>query len=231
MDSEFWAAIAGAVVGGVISYLLQRQNLEAAEKQRDKEKQDRNDALGNALIFKLIRIHSNLVGFEEHLKERLALAAQFGESDEPWQFYIPFVNLPSPVHFSSDEMGFLLSLKDDDLFNRIASFDEVHNSAIAIFSTLDSQRAVLTSQLPTETMEGEIGHIALTPEQAKYFRPKMVQLNSLIVQASAWCKTEVPNSRFLLIRLKAVLEAKVGIKHKLSFVREADKEATQNSPT
>lgn len=45
LDSEFWAAIAGAVVGGVISLSVQMVALHAAKSERLEERKERHSRI------------------------------------------------------------------------------------------------------------------------------------------------------------------------------------------
>lgn len=124
---EFWAAIAGAIVGGLIALVIQLVALWAAKAERKEDHNERRRALGYALLFKMIQIYSNL----RQLRDHLAGAYERGLEDgleEPWQFVMPIVNVPDRVEFSTDEMSMLLSLGNDDVFNDLASLDQVHNS-------------------------------------------------------------------------------------------------------
>ncbi len=157
MTNEFWSAIAGAIVGGVIALGIQLLALHAAAKDRREAAAERQKALGHALLFKTIQIYSHLRSFNGHLKDAQAVAEKAGQKTIIWQIVLPFANLPQRVHFSTDEMAMLLSLKDDDLFNDLVSMDELHNSTIDIFSTYTARRLSLTAELPTSSMEGEVG--------------------------------------------------------------------------
>jgi hypothetical protein len=216
MGNEFWAAVAGAVVGGVIAFIIQLIILREAAKQRAKENDERRQALGHALLFKMIKIHSNLYGFDQHLEERFAEAEKDGFEGEPWQIYLPLANTPAPVRFSTDEMAMLLSLKDDDLFNDIVSLDEVHNGTIDIFRTLNARRQALTEELPAK-MEGAKGETILTAEQLLFLRPKMVEINLLVESTREWCKTEEQNTRNSLTYLHSALKEKVGLTCSITF--------------
>ena len=69
-DTTWWAlvsAFGGAVVGGLISYLLQRQSLAAASalhdadrKQHAADRKEVRKAIGYGLLFKMIRLCSDL---------------------------------------------------------------------------------------------------------------------------------------------------------------------------
>src|SRR5205823_3103766 len=119
-STEFWAAMLGAMIGaaagGFIAFVLQRANLRAAGRQRKQEADERRKALGHSLMFKVLQIHSQLRGLNQRLEQSFAEA-----KGEPWQTVLPLANYPDKVHFLGDEMAMLLSLGDNDLFNRLLS--------------------------------------------------------------------------------------------------------------
>ena len=126
-SSQFWAgiigAVVGAIVGGVISYFIQRSALREARDQRREDDLRTQRALAHALLFKVIRIHSDFDAIYSHVEGCIEKAANEGFKGEPWQFVLPPANIPDAVKFSSEEMGMLLSLKNDDVFNKIAAMD------------------------------------------------------------------------------------------------------------
>ena len=213
MPNEFWAAIIGAVVGavtaGIISYLIQRTALKATADQLEKEAENRKKALGYALLFKMVRIYSGLAHMSRHLEEHFKkLEQKEYAGSEPWQIVLPIANPLEAVHFSTDEMAMLLSLKDNDLFNDLASLDVVHNSTIELFRTHASLRAKLLEMLPAN-IEGMVGEVHLTAEQAMYVRPKMVEINALIIDINERCTKDTNEAKDILQRLSTTLNNKL----------------------
>jgi hypothetical protein len=127
-ETEFWSAIIGAIVGGLIAYIVQVKALREGRRLRDEDHKRVQQAQGNALLFKMIRIHSDLHGIHRHIEGCFEQAEQKGLTGDPWQFVLPLANPPGPIHFSSEEMGMLLALKTDDVFNLVVKMDTVHNS-------------------------------------------------------------------------------------------------------
>lgn len=128
----FGAAVLGAVVGGLISYLLQRQALAAATAQHDSDRNEVRKALALSLVFKMIRISSDLNNLGKSILELMERAKKGGFTGMPFQIVVPTVPLPDPVRFSPDEMAWVLSA-DNNLFNEMGPLDELHASTVAIF--------------------------------------------------------------------------------------------------
>lgn len=83
-ETEFWSAIAGAVVGGVIAYAVQIRALREGKRQRADDQKSIQQGLGNSLLFKMIKIHSNIHGIHRHIEECFETAAKRGQKGEPW---------------------------------------------------------------------------------------------------------------------------------------------------
>ena len=54
-STEFWSAIFGAIVGGVIAFFIRWITLREARQQREAEHRRSQQALGHALLFKVLR--------------------------------------------------------------------------------------------------------------------------------------------------------------------------------
>lgn len=143
--AEFWSAIAGAIVGGIIAYVIQRQERNAARKDRQEERKLEARSLGYSLLFKVISIHTTLTHLKAHVDERLTFGKSV-EIDNVASVLLPIANMPSPVEFTSPEMGMLLSLKDDAVFNSVVSLDKIHNSIIPIWTIYEVKRSAIPSQ-------------------------------------------------------------------------------------
>ena len=218
-ETEFWSAIVGAilgaVVGGSIAYMVQVKALREARTQRGEDHKRLQQALGHAVLFKMIRIHSNFHGIHQHFEGCFEKAAQRGSTDEPWQFVLPLANPPDPVHFSSEEMGMLLALKNDDMFNLVLPMDTIHNSLIAAVKVLNTERAALTERLKVDEAEGAALSSTLDRDQTLALRPRMINVNSLIEAIRADAKRGFEESGDALDRLQEVLRDKLGLTYKL----------------
>jgi hypothetical protein len=217
MSGEFWAAIIGAIVGalagGGITAALQNW-------QFGREKRDRDRGLAQSLLFKLMRIHSDLEGFRQHVAES-DLRAQNAGLEVGWQSMRPIGNGPPKVSFASDEMAFLLSLRNLPLFNSILSLDAIQGSTIDIFVLYAAQRTALTSILPAQ-MDGMIGHIDLNEDEYRRFAPAAAALNDIVASIRAHAARDAELAWEAVTALSAAIEPVLG--HRVEVVLKSENE-------
>lgn len=213
MESEFWAAVVGAIVGsitgGLIAWLLQLS-------QDRRQTSERNQALARSLIFKLIRIHSDFKGFQNHVDECEANAKR-DHLPIGWQSLRAIGNLPQRVSFTPEEMSYLLSLKDYKLFDKVVSLDVVHSSTIAIFELYKERRLALTDML-SATMRNMIGTAELTDAQKAFFEPKAAELDLLASDIRNRVEQDAKDSREALEETNVAIAPTLGHSLELEFV-------------
>jgi hypothetical protein len=205
--SEFWSAIAGAIVGGIIAFSIQIIALRESRKQNTSKIDERRKALAYSVMFKTLKIHSHLVQLRDEIEK--SFQKPF-EQAQPWQFFRPLVNRPQHVHFSSDEIALVLSLKEDDLLNLLIILDETHNDTIELFGTYARLRVELTSRLSAE-MNGMVGTTTLTQQEMMLLAPKMAELNELIVGLRQRCTKDAEASGKATANLNKALNKHVAL--------------------
>jgi hypothetical protein len=213
-ETEFWSAIIGAVVGGLIAYIIQITALREGRKQRNEDRTQVQQAQAHSLLFKMVRIYSDFYGIHQHVEDCFATAAKRGLKGEPWQFLLPLANLPDPIHFSAEEMGMLLALKNNDVFNFVVSMDIVHNSIIDAFKVLNIERRALTERLPAGEVEGTTVSGILDKDRMLSLRPRMIEVNSLIESIRTEAKKGFDESSQALDHLQKVLREKLKLTYK-----------------
>lgn len=134
MDSNFWAAIAGAVLGGAfaigaqfISYAVQRYS------------DDKSTA--TALFFKVLRIHTDLYNVKTYLDEGFARAQ--ADSLPPSGAIMTITNRVSPVLITPQELGLVLTFGDDPLLNSLVSLQQKHELLMHSLDRYNQLRAEL----------------------------------------------------------------------------------------
>jgi hypothetical protein len=168
----------GAAISAVISYVLQRSSFKEAREQKEKDRREVRKAQALSLVFKMVRISSDLNNLGKAVREPIERAQKEGRTGMLFQIVPPTIPLPDAVRFSPDEMAWVLSV-DYNLFNEMGPLDELHTSTVAIFDLYNTRRDKLLERVGAQ-MEGTVGTTFLTPEQRKWFDPRAVELNQLV---------------------------------------------------
>ncbi|MEJ6850286.1 hypothetical protein V3589_29315 [Sinorhizobium fredii] len=218
-NSNFWSAIAGAVVGGLISFVIQLVALNAAKNDRREERKEARVGLGRSMLYKLIRIASNLKHLHQHFEESYA-AVDPRIHGEPWTFVLPLANHPEFVHFNEQEISLVMSLKDERLLDDLMSLDVIHNSTIELLKTYQAGRAALMEKMPAKMGQGNIGTTEFTYEETLIMRPRMVELNILVENSRERARQDFQQARDTLIALERALTTQLGFVGTLKFKEE-----------
>ena len=147
-SSEFFAALAGALVGGGISWLLQRQSFLAQERVRkairseaSRKDKDREIEADSMLAFSVLRkltmtvttvadMHNHLHdGFIASIRRRVRFAAALR----------PFTTDPEKFSFTLDELICIQKLRKADLLteaNDMPSLQAMYVDNMALFRTM-----------------------------------------------------------------------------------------------
>ncbi|KJC60065.1 hypothetical protein UP10_15455 [Bradyrhizobium sp. LTSPM299] len=218
--STAWAVfsvIGGSLLGGavstVVAFVVQKRNLDSAKKQREEDRLDVRKVRGYALLFKMIRMASNMENLSKAMRSCFDEAAKQGFRGAPWQIVQPMVPATDPVNFTPEEMALILSI-DDKLFNEIASLDQLHNSTAAIFEAYGKMRQKVLDRFGA-VMAGNVGVTGLTQEQANWLAPRATELNGLVAAMQQRCDQDGQELWAVLLKLRDALETKLGIKHRL----------------
>jgi hypothetical protein len=204
-STEFWSAIIGAIIGGLMVLAAQMLGWWADRKQRREDYKRAQQALAASLLFKMMRIHANYGGVHQYIEESFEQAAKKGMHDEPWRFLLPLASLPTPIDFSSDEMGMLLQQKDDAVFNSMLEADVLYNHFVGGITTLQPMRAALMERIPPDQVSGDTGRVFPSPKELTALRPRMIEVNALIEQLRVDARDGVQESEKLLDRLQGCL--------------------------
>lgn len=216
LEGEFWAAIVGAVVGGIIAYLIQRASLIEGRAARKEERLLADKALGYSLLFKVIAISATFHLIKNHV-ETAVRKAGIEKAPQRSGVLLPILNLPPAIEFAASEMAMLLSLKEDVVFNTILSLDQIHNSILPVWEKYAAQRDEVEALISDTTFDATEGKSEFTikpgsPLQRKMFGIEMVA-NELIRRSAI----DLDTAKDGLARLIELLNRrlKLGIKIQL----------------
>lgn len=225
--STAWAVfsvIGGSLIGAGISagmaFFTLRKNINAAKANRDEDRLELRKARGYALLFKMIRLTSDLHTLGNAVKGCLADARAAGFEGAPFQVVMPVVPLPDPVKFAPEEMALVLSI-DSGLFNEMGALDELHKSTVALFEMYNSERTKILERFGAK-MEGALGTTGLTEQEKNWFEPRAFQLNQLVGLMLQRTDEDGKEAWNALEKLHAALEKNFDLKHKLERKRPAE---------
>lgn len=231
---EFWAAIAGAIVGaaigGIISYCLQRQAFAAETVKRDQDKLERQQTLARSFIVKLTILYSHVSQLDRTIKQVFATANATGH--ELYQIALPILPIPSAVTFSTDELTILLTLKLDDQFNDAAMMDERHNNLYGILNIFNEKAVEFREKVTPQAFTGMMGHIESTNAQLQELRPYMLALNQLVIALRDQSDALTKDSWALVTTVTAGFNSKLnlGLKIMDAFSKPNGSSPTSASP-
>jgi hypothetical protein len=215
LKSISWSSAAGIVFGAAISalvsFLLQQSSFAEAQRQKEKDRREVRKALALSLVFKMMRISSDLNNLGKSVAESFDLARKQGLSGMPFQIVAPTIPLPDPVRFSPDEMAWVLSV-DNSLFNEMGPLDELHSSTVAIFELYNTKRNAVLDRLGAE-MTGTVGTTTLTREQNMWLGPRSVELNQLVEVMIQRSQRDSKESYAAFDKLTAVVSREFDMQH------------------
>jgi hypothetical protein len=220
-EKEFLSALAGAIVGGGIALAGQVVTIRSANKQRREDRRLTQEALANALLFKLIKIVNNLRAVKRVIDSQVEDAQRRGLSGESWQFVRPFANVPPHINFAPEEMGMLLGLKDDKVFNAVAPIDAIHNSTLDLANFFSESRTALTRRLEAEHVDGDHFSGVMTLAQKQRLQPQIFEVGQLLEELRARLEKDYDEAEAALDRLHELFRKKPGITYRLQRRQDA----------
>ena len=232
----FSSTILGAVIAGVISWLLARRTSKET-LQRDRE-QRREEKLGLALQahVKLKTIIDNL-GTLLRMIER-ALANPPSANSRPWMCVEPIIGHRGEhsVEFTAAELALFLEAQRADIAEELQLLTRRNSTAGVVLETYNARRADLKLKMPPPQMiKDNHGTTALTKDQYLALVPDMVALDSLIEQLVPALREDLALGLKIAKSFGPVLKAHFGDKRFPGFLipekagTEAGAEQRQNA--
>ena len=210
-------ALAGSATTGYVAYKIQDRAFKEAEKTRQKELRNTQQVQGRSLILKMMKIHSDILMIDKHLKTAFQAAKSHETTMEPWGFVKELATLPRPVHYSYDELSTLMSLGDDEVFNAVLNAEPVHANLLALVNALHSYRRELLEKLPVTTTMGTLASAEIDPESLAPLRLQMNAVNEIIDQLCQFVERGRYESQDALRSLCDLLREKLDMQHRVEI--------------
>ncbi len=232
MTSEFWSAIVGAVVGGLIALGIQMIVLRDTRTDRKNQADERKEATAYSLFAKLQSCSRDLQQFSLHIQEAQWKAKQRGW--ELWSAMIPIPNLPRHQEITNDELTMLIRARKFDLFNLVRDVEATHHTSILAFQ-LYLERRTEFGRLTGASMNGNVGTTSLSQNQLNELGPLMADLRGLADSMAAHAGEYATSSVVTLKDYNDALKEIIGKRFELDFSRmergEAALAAMMNTTT
>ena len=198
-------------MGGGIAYIMQRSAINKEDHRRSAEQREAQQALGQSLLIKTIRIQSNIAAIQKYITSSFDEAKNKGYNGKPWQIVRPLASIPPRIDFSTDQLSLLLSLRDSDLFNRLSQLDGIYNNFLDILSTFNDRKSALNDLLPGVVVEGTVLTMPLPDDQALKMLPIMHDVDQLIGYLQARAEVDHADADEALKRLALLLNERLDL--------------------
>lgn len=216
-ESEFWAGIFGALIGGLFVIVGQKLEAREARRQREGDRLSEQQATGYSLLFKIMKIHGMLVGLHNHFSSLFEGDPPRASLGEPWTFYLPLANPPEPISFAAEEMSLLLQLQEADIFNGLLELELRYNTIVTGIVSLNQERRELTDRLVNEGFDGDRATGVLTPTLYRELRPRMINVDNLFEDLKGLLFGIRAPADKLIADLFEVLRQRLHLAHRMTF--------------
>ncbi|MCW3848488.1 hypothetical protein OF829_14700 [Sphingomonas sp. LB-2] len=204
-DSNFWSAIVGAVLGGVIALLAQLAAIRNERKTKEIEKRELQSAHGMAVLTKLARMHKQLKALVTHFNKCKAEHPDL----EPWAWARPFAALPLPSDFTSDELVTIFRL-DAALMSELVDLNDNYRVALGTYDLFMENRARLITIGSPARIGDMVAHVTwdnAAEREAMLLRASLNQLAPTMLEHNAADEGKI---RALINRTTTVMNSKLG---------------------
>lgn len=202
--NEFWSAIAGAVVGGVITALLQLQVSLRGKSERAADRLEARQAVAYSLIFKMGKIASGL----ENISRLVEAAVAIPPDGDLWQRVRSIANPPDRVVFSAEEMA-LVYWAESAFFNELVSIDDQYNTIVTIAEQYKGHRSALIDAFEPVDYAPDGSGLTLSDERQWGLRPKIDAAEGAIATIAERCRPDADRAMQLTVRLADILRERL----------------------
>lgn len=210
--TEFWSAVVGAIVGGLIAFAINWQSLRFAAKAREVEHSQRQQSLGRSLLIKLVRIQSDLSICHrcfQHISDDAVV--QDLAASPMWTQVPPLTWLPETISFTTDELALLIELGEPRAFDAIASMDRIHAALIGLLHQLNQHTQLLRDRLKPEDIREGVATVDMTSEEFRAHLPKIVEVNDLVRSIIKSRSKDLDDTENAMTALRRVLKEHLNI--------------------
>lgn len=211
LSGETLAAIAGGVVGSIVSGIIAlalQVTAQRASVKREKEREADADRASLQTIFMVVQQCSAAA----HNYLTVIRAAEAEAAGRPiWQALKAFAGPHPKVEIAPLDMGVLLKLGQGELFNNVRDTVASHNGQHDAWSAYSELRREFGRRVPAD-MTGNRGVATLAGEELRQIGPLVAEMESVSRELHARIQPEEQLARQTLVGVVQALEKFAGVK-------------------
>ncbi|MBM3090274.1 hypothetical protein GFB56_05530 [Ensifer sp. T173] len=193
--SGLGGAVLGALVSGVISWVLARQTSKQQLARDSEQRRETEKSQALKAVIKLQAILNALHDTKRTIDGMLTSAEEQGYGDiDLWQKAMPISGLPKePISFDPQDIVVLFAAQKHDIANDLTLMSSRWASLLENMKDYNRLRTELVHSIPTDRMEGDRGTFVLNAGQIAMFGPRMHVLNNLMAQVMENLEADLNN--------------------------------------
>lgn len=219
-NSEFIAAITGAVVGslsaGGISWLLQLSAFKAERMKRQEEDDAHARAALLETLFGCLQAQSDLYKFAESAieakaRQKTLVAPPVPGISTSWAALMPHATLPDPIEIPKAALAILVEKKEAELIMDILNVEAAHKQAIKLWRNYTNTRKRF-GQIAPVTLTGAVPSTGFTQKEVEAHYPLLKEMSDLADGILEGAEAQHGSSRETLEKVVEAVEKYAGRK-------------------
>jgi hypothetical protein len=212
----FWSTLIGAIVGGAMSLLGTYLTLRTENQNRKGERAQVQKALAHSLLVKVAQIASQVQRIHLHLDGSGPLSPTHS-STVTWKYTEAIAN-PDAVSFSIDELGMLMGLQNEEVFNAVMQLDAAHNRLISGVKAYNIERTELAQMWSEKSFDQATATSTADQDAMNALRPRVFAVNALLAYLRTEARDTNLEARDTAEKLQVLLRKTIGIEYRVTFL-------------
>lgn len=172
------AAIVGAFIGAVISWLVAKQTMkESREVAQNAQRQSEEAATVRAEL-QLMELVNSAAGYHLGIEKEILMARQTlrNEQADTWLVMRPFLGRPKEININPDDLVAFIKAREFDFVSRFFFLITCYNTMIYAVEDYGIRREKLMSKLTPTKMTGVVGTIEMNEEAYRQLAPDIASM-------------------------------------------------------
>ncbi len=170
LAAGFGGALLGAIVGGVIAWLIAAR-----------ERHERRKAGAYRVQLKVNRMLSDVSNIKDAIEQDIQKADSHGlKNEETWTKVTPIMGAFKPIAVDLEDLIWLIEAKEYGIYDDIVQFEMRHTAVCQAVDQYGVLRSEFRDLIPTQGGTGSLLHTGLTKEIYDRVRVRMLEMNTLI---------------------------------------------------